>query len=62
MGPSLNEENFGSAGEDQAEDASGEASTKPWKHKMCLLVFGPKCPKDFEPIQAMKNSPVAYRL
>ena len=26
---------------DEAKDASVEASAKPWKHKMCLLVLGP---------------------
>ncbi len=39
---------------DQVKDASGKASAKPWKRRMCLLVFSPKCPKGFEPIQDLK--------
>ncbi len=35
---------------DQAKGASEKVSDKPWKCKMCLLVFSPKCPKGSEPI------------
>ena len=43
---------IGSAGVDQAEDASNEARIKPWKRRMSLLVFSPKGPKCSEPIHS----------
>ena len=36
---------------DQTKDASDEASVKPWKCELCLLVFSPKCPKFSEDLQ-----------
>lgn len=39
---------------DQGEDASIEASTKHWKHKMCHLGFGPKYSNWSEDLQCSK--------
>ena len=43
---------IGSAGVDQAEDASNEARIKPWKRRKSLLVFSPKGPDCSEPIHS----------
>ena len=41
----------GSVGADQAEHVSVEASAKPWKYKMCLLVLGPSSSHRFDEVQ-----------
>ena len=53
---------IGHAGEDQAIDASVEASAKPWKCRMSLLVYSPKCPKSFKDLNLSASSLRVYSI